>query len=213
MPSSQPVDPASHGPARTVTEIFPDTNQLKVLAHPMRLRILGILRRDGPATATQLAQRLGLNSGATSYHLRQLAQHGLISDDETRGNARDRWWRATHETTRVEPAAVDDPAARAAVGAFNRTVALSYVAELQASLDERADLPREWADVIDDSDWNIWLTPAQVNEALERIHAILDELHRAAPAWSENPPDRAVLYTVQLHGFPRPGKIARPDET
>ena len=44
--------------------------------------MLGILRTEGATTATALAQRLGLNTGATSYHLRQLAQHGFIVDDE-----------------------------------------------------------------------------------------------------------------------------------
>ncbi|MEU7461934.1 winged helix-turn-helix domain-containing protein, partial [Streptomyces griseofuscus] len=33
----------------------------------------------GPATASQLAERLGESSGATSYHLRQLADHGVAT--------------------------------------------------------------------------------------------------------------------------------------
>ncbi|WP_428995029.1 helix-turn-helix domain-containing protein [Kribbella qitaiheensis] len=40
----------------------------------MRNRMLGLLRVHGPATATTLAERLGVNTGATSYHLRQLAE-------------------------------------------------------------------------------------------------------------------------------------------
>ncbi|MBO9578980.1 MAG: helix-turn-helix transcriptional regulator, partial [Microbacteriaceae bacterium] len=51
-----------------LTHITPDPAQLKALSHPMRLRMLGLLRQDGPATAPTLAERLGLNSGATSYH-------------------------------------------------------------------------------------------------------------------------------------------------
>ncbi len=76
--------------------ITPTPQQLRALTHPVRLRMLGILRTEGPATATVLAQRLGLNTGATSYHLRQLAQHGFIDDDAERGNGRERWWRAAH---------------------------------------------------------------------------------------------------------------------
>ncbi|MGB0191497.1 MAG: helix-turn-helix domain-containing protein, partial [Nocardioides sp.] len=48
----------------------PGPEQLKALTHPVRVRMLGMLRIDGPATSTTLAQRLGLNTGATSYHLR-----------------------------------------------------------------------------------------------------------------------------------------------
>ena len=64
--------------------------------------MLGLLRSEGPATATTLATRLGLNSGATSYHLRQLEKHGFIVEDTSRGNARDRWWRAAHQSTQTE---------------------------------------------------------------------------------------------------------------
>ena len=79
--------------------ITPSAAGLRALSHPTRLRILVRLRIEGPATATQLAQELKLNTGATSYHLRQLAEHGFIEDDRERGDARDRWWRAAHEST------------------------------------------------------------------------------------------------------------------
>ena len=84
---------------RPITSIAPDPTALKALAHPVRLRMLSLLRLDGPATASGLAARLGLNSGATSYHLRQLALHGFIEQDSERGNQRERWWRSRHEMT------------------------------------------------------------------------------------------------------------------
>ena len=64
--------------------------------------MLMLLRLEGPATATQLAQKLKLNTGATSYHLRQLAEHGFIEDDTERGDARDRWWKAAHQSTHAD---------------------------------------------------------------------------------------------------------------
>ena len=87
---------------RTIRNISPGPSALKALTHPDRLRMLGILRLEGPQTASGLAARLGLNSGATSYHLRQLAQHGFIEDAPELGSARDRWWRAAHESTHTE---------------------------------------------------------------------------------------------------------------
>ena len=51
-----------------------DTTSVKVLAHPLRSRLLGALRLGGPATATALAARLATNSGAASYHLRRMAE-------------------------------------------------------------------------------------------------------------------------------------------
>lgn len=58
-----------------------DARNLQGIAHPVRVRMLAMLRAEGPATATTLARRLGLNTGATSYHLRQLAAHGFIVED------------------------------------------------------------------------------------------------------------------------------------
>ena len=71
-----------------------DPPALKALAHPLRVRILGSLRRTGPATATVLAGRLGESSGLTSYHLRVLAAHDFVVEDTEQGAGRERWWRA-----------------------------------------------------------------------------------------------------------------------
>src|SRR3954453_21336811 len=82
---------------------------LRGLVHPVRLRLLDLLQADGPATATSLGQRIGQSSGVTSYHLRVLAEHGFIVEDEARGNARDRWWRAIHRTTSFTFRMPEDP--------------------------------------------------------------------------------------------------------
>ena len=93
-----------------------DNRQVRVLAHPLRMRLLGSLRVDGPATATTLAELLGTNTGATSYHLRQLAEVGLVAEDPDRGTGRQRWWQAAHDVSHFDPTDFDDdPDARAAV--------------------------------------------------------------------------------------------------
>jgi DNA-binding transcriptional ArsR family regulator len=71
-----------------------EVEALRVLAHPMRQRILRYLRRAGPATSTSLATDLGENSGIMSYHLRQLAEHGFVQEVAGRGQGRERWWQA-----------------------------------------------------------------------------------------------------------------------
>jgi DNA-binding transcriptional ArsR family regulator len=92
MPATRP-DPTS--------QIVLDASLLQALSHPMRTQIFELLQRYGPSTATGLAERLGVNSGATSYHLRQLAEAGLVIEDTDRGNARDRWWKAAYRGTRT----------------------------------------------------------------------------------------------------------------
>jgi DNA-binding transcriptional ArsR family regulator len=66
---------------------------LRALAHPLRVELMTELSDFGPATASMLAERLGESSGATSYHLRQLAKHDIIVEDTERGSGRERWWR------------------------------------------------------------------------------------------------------------------------
>ncbi|MCW3817162.1 helix-turn-helix domain-containing protein [Micromonospora sp. DR5-3] len=93
-----------------------DHQQVRALAHPLRTRLLGALRVKGPATATRLAEMLGTNTGATSYHLRQLAEVGLVAEDPDLGTGRQRFWRAAHDVTNWEPTDFDDdPDARAAI--------------------------------------------------------------------------------------------------
>ncbi len=75
-----PHEPADGTHDAQYTGMRLDAAALKVLAHPLRPRLLGTLRIGGPATATDLATQLGTNSGATSYHLRRLESVGLVTD-------------------------------------------------------------------------------------------------------------------------------------
>ena len=75
-----------------------DPASVRVLAHPLRSRLLGALRRHGPATATDLARALDTNSGATSYHLRKLAEVDLVVDTGE-GDAKRRVWAAASDST------------------------------------------------------------------------------------------------------------------
>src|ERR671917_2926062 len=69
-----------------------DAQAVKVLAHPLRSRLLSQLRTAGPATATDLATELNTNTGATSYHLRKLESVGLVTDTGE-GEGKRRLWR------------------------------------------------------------------------------------------------------------------------
>ena len=95
--------------------------QLRALSHPLRLRMLEVLR-EGPATASALGRRLGESSGATSYHLRALAKAGVVEEDE-RGSKRERWWRRVDSFTlisRAMPTELDAAEAAALEAALAR---------------------------------------------------------------------------------------------
>lgn len=193
-----------------INRVRPDLEQLKAMAHPVRLAMLGRLRAEGPATASSLALQMGLNSGATSYHLRQLAQAGLVEDDTTRGNKRDRWWKATHESTVTEPSELTDVEGRAVLGAYHAVVAHQAAQQIEQAAAEIGDLPEEWSAVVGASDYNVYLTPAQVRRVKNAVHEVLQEVAET----SRDPqaaPDGAAPVVFQFHTFPRPGAIAHRD--
>ena len=183
-----------------LTTITPGPESLKALSHPVRLRMLGLLRAEGPATATTLATRLGLNSGATSYHLRQLAQHGFIVDDEERGNGRDRWWKAAHQTTHYDHDGVSDPEERAALDAFVQAIAVVHTGGLQRAVEEQELLPEPWRAASSFSDWMVRLTPRRAAALVKALETVLDDIEE-----DEESEDGAGHFVVQLHAYPRPG--------
>ncbi len=185
------------------SSITPTPQQLRALAHPARLRMLGILRSEGPSTATALAQRLGLNTGATSYHLRQLAQHGFIVDDESRGNGRDRWWKAAHASTRTNWEQDPEPADKETLDAYLQTVVVVYSQMLQQAIEERSTLPDEWRNASTLSDYRCRLSAPQAKRLIEQIGELIEEFEEAEELPADDP--SGVPYTVMFQAFPRPG--------
>ncbi len=183
--------------AAMASSITPDVAGLRALSHPVRLRMLGLLRTEGPATATTLARRLDLNTGATSYHLRQLAQHGFIEEDAERGNARDRWWRASHEATRTDVRS--GGIGGEDVEAYLATVAQLYADRLRAAVAELPFLPEEWRSVGTLSDWEIRLTPAQADALVRELARIVEE----TPSCDD---EDAAPFAVNINAFLRPGQ-------
>jgi DNA-binding transcriptional ArsR family regulator len=55
-----------------------DARSLRGLAHPLRMHILDLLQKHGPATGKVLAERLEVSSASVSYHLRQRETHVFI---------------------------------------------------------------------------------------------------------------------------------------
>lgn len=183
--------------------LHPDVAQLRALAHPLRARLLGALRFHGPATATQLAARLGTNSGATSYHLRRLAEVRLVEDELERSTGRDRVWRSSHESTSWRSTEFDDdPDARAADDWLMRHQASTAAHWLDDWLSARNEWPTEWRNAADQSDYHLDLTAAGLNALMADLHAVLRR-HLAA---ADPSAPTAQRVTVLLQAFPSPDR-------
>ena len=70
-----------------------DAKRWKAMSHPLRREMLRHLAEHGNASSTTLAEALGQSTGTTSYHLRVLAEAGVIEEAPGQTNARERWWR------------------------------------------------------------------------------------------------------------------------
>jgi DNA-binding transcriptional ArsR family regulator len=190
-------------------DILVDARNLRGIAHPLRVRLLGMLREDGPATATMLAERLGESSGATSYHLRQLAEYGFIEDDAERGSGRERWWRARHQSTHFDPAKQATAEGALLSAEYMRSVARAYAARMEAWIDSFATVPTEWRDAATMSDYRLLVTPEEARALIEQ----LDAIGRQGQASSETAEDpRARPVSLQFQVLPNPRKLGAEEQ-
>ena len=166
------------------------------------MRLLNALRRRGPATASQLAEKLGESSGATSYHLRQLAAHGFVEDAPERGKGRERWWQAADQGLGFDEELLKDPdpAVRGAADMFLHEVATSHARELSTWLGTRDDWSESWTRATDMSDFTMRLTPAQSRELIQKMHDLLDSY--CAVERPEDDPEAAQV-RFHTHVFPQ----------
>lgn len=177
-----------------------DVATLKAMTHPLRMRLLGLLRSRGPATATTLAGEVGESVAAVSYHLRQLARYEFVEDAPGHGDdGRQRWWRASHRFTSWS--ATDflaTPGDRAAEVALRRQAIDAYEVELREFLDSGTVWGTDWIDAADTSDYVLELTPDQTRALVRELHAVVGRYLDAEPARG----DVARVRTI-LHLFPR----------
>lgn len=176
-----------------------DARSIRGLAHPLRLKILGLLRTEGPATATRLAARLSLNSGATSYHLRQLAAYGFIVEEARRGTDRERWWRAAHASTYFDREALSSDETGEA---FLRSVGQIYAERIQRAADERSTLPPAWQEASWFSDWVLLLTPAETRQLTGELMEVIQRYRRHDPESPAPAPPDSLPVSLQVQAIP-----------
>lgn len=189
----------------SATHLRLSTEALKVLAHPLRSRLVGALRIAGPSTATALARELQTNSGATSYHLRRLAEVGLVIDTGE-GDGKTRVWAAAGEATQIVPSDfADDEDAETALGWLERDWLRHFTEKMGRWLDVRHDWPARWRDAAGMNDAMVLVTPEQLTEMQAEISALVQ---RYARVGAGNPEAKrvaayAVYYPLYMEKAPR----------
>ncbi len=212
--TTSPQDTSPSGRPGQV-DVVTETARLQALAHPLRLRMLGLLRVEGPSTASRLGQRCGESSGLTSYHLRQLAAAGFVVDAEASDLAglathgRDRWWKAGAAVTSTGPPPLDDEAAAAATGDYQRAVVDLYAERSRAWLTAQHAWPRRWQELSGTGDRVLALTAEETRRLSAELAEVVERYRAhdpAAPPGTGDVPADAVVIALQHQLFPDPGQ-------
>ncbi|MEU4995322.1 helix-turn-helix domain-containing protein [Streptomyces sp. NPDC021622] len=182
-----------------------DLGTLKAFGHPLRLKIYSTLRVAGPATASHLAAQVDEAVSLVSYHLRKLAEHGLIEEAETQSeDARERWWQAAQETVSFRHEDFKDtPEGVAEHAAVIRRLIAFRKEQSETYLDQQAAWGAEWRLAADQSDFLARLNPAELTRLNAEIHALIktyEERGKAAEAAGDTEGRENVA--VHLASFP-----------
>ncbi|MFI9510027.1 helix-turn-helix domain-containing protein [Nocardia sp. NPDC052566] len=166
----------------------------RTLAHPLRGQILAYLGKHGEANSAALAGVLHESTGTTSYHLRKLAELGLIEEIAEKSAGRERWWKSV-PFQHVTP----DPAAMAP----EELAAAEHLARLRASRD--TDLyhraVREWTGP--DGWAQLWRAGSYLTkDQVAAFAAEFQELLRRYQVMRADAPDDARQMNIRLFAVP-----------
>ncbi|MEH1098165.1 helix-turn-helix domain-containing protein [Micromonospora sp. CPCC 205561] len=186
-----------------------DPKALRGYAHPLRMALIGLLRQQGPMTATQAAERLGESVPNCSFHLRQLAKYGL-AERAPGADARERPWRATALNTSWDDAS-DDPGTRAAVDELNAVQLALYTRRAEEFLARRADEPTAWRAVTGFSDRPLHVTADELARLTERVEALLAEYDDRITDPARRPAGSRKVSLIHLALLADPPPAETPD--
>jgi DNA-binding transcriptional ArsR family regulator len=150
--------------------IMRDPEELRVLAHPVRMRVRQALYERGQATATELAELIGESPANCSWHLRQLAKYGFV-EEVGNGRGRNRPWRPAMRD--LSWGSGEDVGEVAAAGdALTSAISEQEFASLRDWQAWHRTDPTEWQDataLIQAVDWLTVDELAELNKALTDI--------------------------------------------
>jgi DNA-binding transcriptional ArsR family regulator len=177
-----------------------DAQTMRAMAHPVRLELLDLMRRDGEITASRAAELLGESPGNMSWHLQTLAKYGFV-EEAGGGKGRSRPWRLIAAREYITTSA-DDPVVDAAADVLVNQVLDRDYAQVRQFLATRSRYPQEWQAAPFVSDTIIYLTANELIALREEISGLLDRhAERTDPG---KRPEGALPVHVGAHGHPLP---------
>lgn len=156
-----------------------DSRVLAAMSHPLRRRLMDVLKVYGPATASALAGRTDQAVANVSHHLKVLAAADLIAEaPELAKDRRERWWRLVSPSLRWTSGDFDDDPSRQAVASAAVSLNLDrHLSLVRAWYATREDRPA-WDGAAFSTDKWLHLTPAELGEVEREILGVLDRWAR-----------------------------------
>ncbi|MFJ8823319.1 ArsR/SmtB family transcription factor [Streptomyces sp. NPDC102467] len=182
-----------------------DLGTLKALAHPLRSRLYRELSLRRVATASQLADEIDEAVALVSYHLRKLAEHGLIEEAEPqRADGRERWWQPASDGVSIRDADFRDAPEKAAAHTAASRLFFEQRADMyRRFLDQRIAWEDAWASAHESSESMMRLTAPELTELVGEMRALLrryEERGRAADDAGDT--DGRENVAVHTYAFP-----------
>jgi DNA-binding transcriptional ArsR family regulator len=190
--------PPAQADDQTVTWLT-DPRMLRAYAHPVRMALVGLLRTEGPLTATRAAELLGESSGTCSFHLRQLAKYGLV-EEAGGGTGREKPWRATTMYTAWHSVA-DTPEQAAATGLLQTVIAERYYEMLMRWLEASPDQPPAWQEAALLGDRILYVTAGELSELGRQVEELVEKYVERQVKPELRPPDARKVTYLQI-AFP-----------
>lgn len=181
-----------------VSESDDDPRYLRALAHPLRWRILDLIRTEGTATVTRCALVLGESTASCSYHLGMLAKYGYIAPAP--GDGREKPWQMAEREgpLSLEPRGPGFEEATASQAAMRAFLGHEAAQLRDFFLRRRETEPPEWYRTWLLASQVSWLTPDQVREFGQRIGQLLTEIGELDDEANRGPDARPVRFFVAL---------------
>ncbi|MEU8385117.1 metalloregulator ArsR/SmtB family transcription factor [Streptosporangium sp. NPDC048865] len=179
-----------------------DPKAMRALAHPARLAILNRLQAEGPCTATEVAEVVGVTPSAASYHLRMLAKYGFVEDAPARGDGRERVWRSKAGGLSVSPDPGDGPDVRSAKEFLIKAFREQAADEVSRAMENLERESREWREATIFNRAVLLLDAEELRVLNERIDELLAP-YRTTVRGREDAPPGARISEAQVSLFPR----------
>ncbi|MEV5604779.1 helix-turn-helix domain-containing protein [Streptomyces sp. NPDC052299] len=191
--------------ARDASRRVSDLGTLKAFGHPLRMKLYRALYIARQATASQLAEQVDEAVSLVSYHLRKLADHGLIEEADRQGrDGRERWWQPASEGLTFHDEDFSDAPEKAAThSAVTRLSFDQHVEMYRRHLDAHRTWSADWRRASFSSEYLARLTA-------EELAALASEMNDLIKRYEQQGRDREEAgdgenrenVALHVYGFP-----------